>query len=259
MPQPDARDTLKEILTTEGRSLIQEPGRLEGLLKDYLRGGGRREILLILGALREGVPAELLSSSVTALPRALLFERLQGRLEENLAITADAARWTVETWALALDQMPPGYQTPSPDYRPGNSDRSQALPGPNPSDTLPPRPAPPGPGWAPVTPPPVPITSPSISGQTPIEYLPDFVAAQKASSRATTALILALVGLLCGLLTGIPAAIMGAAELRDINEGRASPAGKGTAQAALIIGIIVTVGSILYWITVAITAVNSNR
>lgn len=96
-------------------------------------------------------------------------------------------------------------------------------------------------------------------GPTPPGPTPPVIQVQKASSRATTALILALVGLLCGLLTGIPAAIMGAAELRDIREGRASPASKGTAQAAFIIGIIVTVGSLLYWIAVAITAVHSNH
>lgn len=258
MPQSDARDTLKQLLTTEGRSLIQEPGRLEGLLKDYLRGGARREITLILGALREGVPAELLSTSVTAMPRELLFERLQGRLEENLAITTDAARWAVETWALALDQMPPGYQTPSPGYQPGHSDRPSLPPGPSASYTPPPS-APPGPGWEPApgpilqTPPGPTPPGPTPPGPTPV------VVVEKASSRATTALILALVGLLCGLLTGIPAALMGSAELRDIREGRASPASKGTAQAALIIGIIVTVGSILYWIAVAITAANSNH
>ena len=259
MQQLDARDTLKQILTTYGRATYQEPGRLEGLLKD-LCGDRRREITLIMGALRENVPADLLSTSATATPRELLFERLQGRLEENLSLTADAARWAVETWALALDQVPPGYKTPSPGYRPGNSDRPLMPSGPTPLSTPPP--VPPGPGWAPVAPPPVggQTSGPVVQGYPPPSPSPlPVVVADKASSRATTALILALVGLLCGLLTGIPAAIMGAAEMRDIREGRASPAGKGTAQAALIIGIIVSVGSILYLIAVAITAATSNH
>ncbi len=260
MQQLDARETLKQIITTYGRTVAQEPGRLKGLLDDMC-GDRRREITLIMGALRENVPADMLSTSATAMPRELLFERLQGRLEENLSITADAARWSVETWALALDQMPPGYQTPSPGYRPGNSDRPAMPSGPTSVSYTP---APTGSGWAPVTPSP-----PSVGGQTPGPVVQGYplpspsplpvVVGDKVSSRATTALILSLVGLLCGLLTGIPAAIMGAAEMRDIREGRASPVSKGTAQDALIIGIIVSAGSVLYWIAVAITAATSNH
>ena len=65
-------------------------------------------------------------------------------------------------------------------------------------------------------------------------------------SQAQTALILSIVGaLLCGPLA-IVGAVMGNTERKAIDEGRRDPANRGKAMAALIIGAIIGVLTILF-------------
>ncbi len=66
-----------------------------------LCGAHRREINILVGALRERVPLDLLAAR-NSQPRGLLLTRLARRLEEHLAQTEEAARWAVDSWALAL-------------------------------------------------------------------------------------------------------------------------------------------------------------
>ncbi|MEJ7576861.1 MAG: pectinesterase family protein [Pyrinomonadaceae bacterium] len=94
------RQQLCEIVRRHGRAIIDEPRRLEGLLRDYC-AGQRREIAVLVNAVEERVAADLLQSNVGT-PRAVLFARLAGRLHDSLAMSEDAARWAVASWALAL-------------------------------------------------------------------------------------------------------------------------------------------------------------
>jgi hypothetical protein len=94
------RHTLLRIIRQHGRGICDAPKRVEGLLRD-LSGAHRREINIIIGALKERVPADLLAAGNTA-PREVLLARLAARLRDNLAYTTEAARWGVETWAFAL-------------------------------------------------------------------------------------------------------------------------------------------------------------
>lgn len=96
----EARNTLCRMIREHGRSLTDDPRRCEGLLRD-LCPHGRREVHLLATALRERVPAEL-SSSQVAVPPAVLIARLTKRLEQDLGLAEEAARWAVESWALAL-------------------------------------------------------------------------------------------------------------------------------------------------------------
>ena len=65
--------------------------------------------------------------------------------------------------------------------------------------------------------------------------------AQGASSQAVIALVLAFAGLFfCGCLTSIPAIFVARAELKAIDAGQSSPAGRGLAQAAFWIGVVDT-------------------
>src|SRR3981189_3461820 len=52
-------------------------------------------------ALKEGVATELLGSQ-TGIPPAVVSARLTKRLQDNLGVTEDAARWAVDSWAYAL-------------------------------------------------------------------------------------------------------------------------------------------------------------
>lgn len=95
------RDTLTRIIAQHGLAICDQPKRVEGLLRD-LCGAYRREINIISGAHGEGVAADLLRAGKSGVPREALLARLTGRLQENLAYTPEAARWAVDTWAVAL-------------------------------------------------------------------------------------------------------------------------------------------------------------
>jgi DNA-binding CsgD family transcriptional regulator len=94
------RQTLRELLASYGRSLCDDPQRCQGLLSD-LCGEHKREIHVLVGAIRERVPTDLLGSQ-GGMPADAQLARLARRLQDNLSLTEDAARWAVESWALAL-------------------------------------------------------------------------------------------------------------------------------------------------------------
>jgi len=94
------RQTLRKLIAAHGPGLCSDARRCEGLLRD-LSGAHRREINILMGALRERVPLDLLAGR-NSVPRDLLLMRLSKRLEDHLALTAEAARWAVDSWALAL-------------------------------------------------------------------------------------------------------------------------------------------------------------
>ena len=94
------REQLKYIITQYGRSLSEDPQRCEAFLRD-LCGQYRREINVIVSALKEGVPTDLLNSQ-NSVPSDLLLSRLTKRLEDRLGLTQESATWAVESWALAF-------------------------------------------------------------------------------------------------------------------------------------------------------------
>lgn len=94
------RHTLSRIIAEDGREICDAPKRIEALLRD-LCGAHRREINIIIGALEERVAADLMAAG-NSVPREALLARLTARLRDNLAYTPEAARWGVETWAVAL-------------------------------------------------------------------------------------------------------------------------------------------------------------
>src|SRR5215213_9576246 len=95
------REKLREIVARHGPSLIEDRRRCEGLLRDYC-GAYRREVSVLVMALEERIPAEMLSAPATT-PREVLLARLSTRLCDHLALSEPAARWAVASWALALD------------------------------------------------------------------------------------------------------------------------------------------------------------
>ncbi len=98
------RQQLYQLIATYGPSLCDDPRRCEALLKD-LCAQYRPEVSVLVGALKEKVAAELLASQKN-MPQTVLLARLIKRIRENLALTEDAARWAVESWALALGVIP---------------------------------------------------------------------------------------------------------------------------------------------------------
>jgi hypothetical protein len=92
--------TLGELIAKFGADLSDDPRRLEALLRDYA-GTYRREIAVLVGAAREGVPRELCEPS-EGMPLALRVGRLEKRLEDNLGLSSEASQWAVDAWAAAL-------------------------------------------------------------------------------------------------------------------------------------------------------------
>ncbi|TRV47309.1 MAG: hypothetical protein EWV53_01420 [Microcystis panniformis Mp_MB_F_20051200_S9] len=137
------RQKLKEIIIQYGRSLCDEPQRCEGLLRD-LCGQYQKEIAVLVGALKERVPADLLASQ-NSTPAVVFLARLTKKLQDNLGLTEEAARWAVESWALALGviseadtapvdssspppQVPPQYRQENVNQIPVTSNNSSSLP-----------------------------------------------------------------------------------------------------------------------------------
>ena len=94
------RAALRELIEQHGLALCEDPPRCEALLRERC-GEYTREIFVLISALQEGIVAELLAARDQEVGSTLL-PSLARRLQENLALTEDAASWTVEAWALAL-------------------------------------------------------------------------------------------------------------------------------------------------------------
>ena len=94
------RQKLREIVARHGRSVIEDPRRCEGLLRDYC-GEYRREVSVLVMTLEERAAADLLAAPAGT-PREVLMARLARRLCDNLALSERAATWAVDSWALAL-------------------------------------------------------------------------------------------------------------------------------------------------------------
>ncbi|MCY7348835.1 MAG: hypothetical protein LH614_21815 [Pyrinomonadaceae bacterium] len=95
------RQMLRQILIKYGKDICSNARRCENLLKD-LCGSYRREINVLVTAIEERVPLDLLAAN-RSMPLELLLTKLEKRLEEQTAMTGEAARWSVESWSLALN------------------------------------------------------------------------------------------------------------------------------------------------------------
>lgn len=94
------RQGLREIVARHGPSIVEDRRRCEGLLRDHF-GEHRREVAVLTSALEEHVPQDLLAAPAST-PREVLLARLARRLTDHLALAEEAARWAVNSWALAL-------------------------------------------------------------------------------------------------------------------------------------------------------------
>lgn len=114
------RQTLRALVARHGTGLCSDARRCEALLRD-LAGAHRREVNILVSALKERVPLDLLAGQ-SAMPRGLLLARLAKRLEDHLGLTGEAARWAVDSWALALgvvteEEVAEREQQPAPPRR----------------------------------------------------------------------------------------------------------------------------------------------
>ncbi|MGC8452335.1 MAG: CPP1-like family protein [Cylindrospermopsis raciborskii] len=97
------RQKLKEIIIQHGLTLCDDPKRCEAFLRDYC-GECRREIFILISALKQDVAKDLLNSS--NIPLEFLISKLISKMQNELGLTEEAGRYAVESWAQALDKMP---------------------------------------------------------------------------------------------------------------------------------------------------------
>jgi hypothetical protein len=116
---PEPRQRLSEILARFGTSIADDPRRCEGVLRD-LCGNHRREINLLVAALKERVPSDLLTASA-AVPREVLVARLTRRMQDNQGTSEEFAYWAVESWALALGVIAAGVVGSPKGPKPGTA------------------------------------------------------------------------------------------------------------------------------------------
>ncbi len=98
------------VTARTGRDVLNDAKLCEALLRD-LCGEHKREIFVLVAALRERVATDLLAAQ-TGVPREVFLTRLTRRLQDNLGLTEEAARWAVDSWALALGVLAPGDLKP---------------------------------------------------------------------------------------------------------------------------------------------------
>jgi len=97
------RQKLQYVITQYGRSLCDEPKCCEEMLWD-LCPEYKREVNVLVSALKENVAAELITATADVFLKELLLKRLTQRLYDNLGIAEKFAQWSVESWILALTQ-----------------------------------------------------------------------------------------------------------------------------------------------------------
>ena|GEM_PF-1072229 len=92
------RQRLCELIAHYERSLVDDVRRCESLMRDFC--GATMECKILLLAMKEQVPQELLAHSPDSWP--LVLARLSQKLEQGFAMEPVAAKWAVESWAIAL-------------------------------------------------------------------------------------------------------------------------------------------------------------
>lgn len=101
-------EALALIVERHGRRIYDDPTRCEAMLRD-LCPAHKREIFLIVAALRERVVADLVLFG-GALPDDVLVARNSRKLQEGLGLSEVSARWAVEAWlppAQVIATLPP--------------------------------------------------------------------------------------------------------------------------------------------------------
>ena len=95
------RKQLQIMIVQFGRTVCDNPKRCEALLRDFCPEH-KRELNLLIAALKENIPQELLNAPAH-ISLDLTLKLLSRRLHDNLGIAEHFAQWAVESWALSLN------------------------------------------------------------------------------------------------------------------------------------------------------------
>ena len=96
---------LDHILTNYGRNILKDTRKIEAMLRDLCHAPEyKREINLIILALKENIPNELINAQPV---NDMLVMRLIKKLDDAYFIPAQQAQAAIETWAKALNVVLP--------------------------------------------------------------------------------------------------------------------------------------------------------
>lgn len=98
------RQKLCELIAQYGQALCEDTKRCNALLKEQC-GAYKTEVRILVGAATEEIPDELLTAPPEE-PRPDLLARLTRQLQDALDVPEADARWSVESWAIALKVIP---------------------------------------------------------------------------------------------------------------------------------------------------------
>jgi len=90
------------VMNVAGVSILDDPEKVSALLKEYSQGEYENERTVLILALKDKIPQELLKShkGFTLVNTTV---RLRKRFMENHTIAEELASWAIETWAKALE------------------------------------------------------------------------------------------------------------------------------------------------------------
>jgi len=99
----EARKQLVEIVKRYGIKILDEPRKVEGLLRDFC-GDCKKEIFSIVNALKEGAGNDLMNSSKSNTVK-ITIGRLNSKMQSDLGMSEEVAVWSIESIAIALGVM----------------------------------------------------------------------------------------------------------------------------------------------------------
>jgi len=103
-------ERLKEIIIRFGPSILDEPARCEAVLRDYA-GGHKKEINLLIAAIKAGVIHDLRANATGVSPKVIL-PKLVGKLEDEFDLSSKGANYAVQTLAAIVGLVDLGEVSP---------------------------------------------------------------------------------------------------------------------------------------------------
>ena len=96
-----ARQILIDLVAQFGADICKDAKRCEGLLRDKCLNQHKREVNVLIVALKENVVSDLLVGN-RGIPQQAWLGRLSKRLHDDSGIEESLAKWSVESWAVSL-------------------------------------------------------------------------------------------------------------------------------------------------------------
>jgi hypothetical protein len=124
-----ARQQLAALYAKQGHRITVDAQTCEGLLRDVC-GDSKREIAVLVGAVKCGVPTQL-AANLNSMPANVLRQRLIATMENQGGFEPNAAGWAIDCWRSVLEGATPAPPA-IPVVRPQEEQRQKQQPNPAP-------------------------------------------------------------------------------------------------------------------------------